>query len=292
MTLAVVAPAAPAIPWALFALSSAIAFIVSWGLLHGWGATFGRLFQWLGNKGLDITLKAAPDIHIHPFRFLLSLDQQVRHGLSVAVAATEHAMVTSFHRMVGIIIWSAQETAGLAQDIYDAIRGAKTTVTTTITKTLDAKTAALVKSLKASVSTLAHVTVPHLAARVRALEHAPVHVVKAVAGTIANPFPRIKTVEHDLSGLRKRVKSLEKQLAIGVGAALLVRSLAKLGLGWLRCGNVNKAGKSICRMNPGVLETLLLDAALLTVSFNLEDFAKEMQAVTSEAASLIHDWST
>src|SRR5438093_13331181 len=97
-----IAPAAPAVPFALLALGSAIAFVVSSGLLHGWNRTMGALFLWLGHKALSIPLPGLPDVTIRPFGFLLGLNQQIVKYLGEAVGATEHAMTYSFHRMVGI----------------------------------------------------------------------------------------------------------------------------------------------------------------------------------------------
>src|SRR5205814_7762282 len=137
--------------------------------------------------------------------------------------------------LIGVILWTAQETAGLAVDALNAIKSMGHTTSTTVTKVVTATSNAAVRKLTVAVGTLTHVTIPGLRHRVDALAHR-VNVLAHSAGhAIASPIPRVGRVEHDLSGLRRRVGKLEKQLAAGVGVALLVRALAKAGLSWLRC---------------------------------------------------------
>lgn len=288
---AIAVPLAPAVAWALLDLFVAVTFVVCLGLLWTWKRTIGRAFVWIGNKSIHASVRGF-GFTVAPFGFLLTINEQIQAALSTAVAATEHAMVYAFRRMIGAIIWTGQEISGLAQDTYNAIKGAKVTVTTTVTKVLDAKTQALVRKLTVAVDTVQHVTIPGLRARVKALERTIVRGVKAAGHAIASPFPRIGRLEKTTKAQAKRLTKVEKALAAGVGVALLTRTLAKMGLGWLRCRNVGKAGKAVCGLNPSVLDSLLLDAALLAVAVNLEDFARELQVVTSEAASLIHDLAT
>jgi hypothetical protein len=64
-------------------------------------------------------------------------------------------------------------------------------------------------------------------------------------------------------------------LTKAAGAALVAFSLARLGLGWLRCGNVKKVGKRLCGMNPDLLDALLIGTTLIVGTISLREFAKE-----------------
>lgn len=276
-TLAVAAPAAPAIPYGLLALSSAIAFVVSWGLLHGWGATFGRMFQWLGNKAISIPLGLGRKVSIHPFGFLLDLDQQVRAHLGQAVAATEHAMVTSFHRMVGIIQWTGQEIAGLATDAYNAIRSVEHSTVSHVTKVIRqtvvkpiTKTITITKGVGALVA-------KQLLARVKALEHRVAHMAHVAGGAIAAPFPRIGRLEKSVKAQGKRLSKLEKLLAAGVGVALLTKALTKVGVNYIRCNNNKNLGKGICKTDPSWVTEFLAGTILLAGTWSFHDFVEEAQ---------------
>jgi len=80
------------------------------------------------------------------------------------------------------------------------------------------------------------------------------------------------------------VGRLEKTLAIAGATALVGAALARLGLGWLRCPRIAKAGKQLCGVNPNLLDSLLADTLLIAGTVSLVDFAKEMQGFTGEVA--------
>ena len=102
---------------------------------------------------------------------------------------------------------------------------------------------------------------------------------------------RIGYTARQLRHIGSRVSRLEKVTA-GLGAAALVATaLKRLGLGWLRCAKVTRTGKAICGMDGNLLESLLIDAAAVTVAFDIVAFAKELQGITGEAAHLIRDFA-
>jgi hypothetical protein len=84
-------------------------------------------------------------------------------------------------------------------------------------------------------------------------------------------LPRIRAKDHaqdkSLSNHRTRIGRLEKILTVTGIAALVWAVLVKWGLQWLRCRNVTKVGRAICRMSPSLLNDLLgLSLALLAVT--------------------------
>ncbi len=118
-----------------------------------------------------------------------------------------------------------------------------------------------------------------------------VRKVRALAAQLAH------AVEWDIPGLRARERSLadsvgrlwhrvrsqEKALGLGAVVALVVAALGRLGIGWVRCGNVGKVGKNVCGMNPDLLESLLADSLLIVGTLSLVEFSREMVDVTELA---------
>src|SRR5262249_10087193 len=91
---------------------------------------------------------------------------------------------------------------------------------------------------------------PAIRARQRAAEH-------AIPADQAGLRDWAGSIEGSISGLWSRVRHLDK-LTAGIGAtALVVVAMAKLGIDYLRCSNVQRAAKRLCRMDPSALEDLL-----------------------------------
>lgn len=113
----------------------------------------------------------------------------------------------------------------------------------------------------------------------------------ATVGAVAAPLPwvrgRLGGIERDLGGLRKRVGALEK-VGIGAGiAAAVAVALSRLGLGWVRCPRVTKAGRQVCGMNADLLDSLLADTLLIAGTVSLVEFAQGMQGITAEITPAI-----
>lgn len=112
----------------------------------------------------------------------------------------------------------------------------------------------------------------------RAHFHALTH---ALPGAIAIPkFP-------SLSGILKRIRRLERRTVIAGGIALVIAALGRLGLGWIRCNNVRKAGKSLCGIDLGLLDELLLGTTAIFGAISVVEFAEGLRAVEGEAVDLM-----
>lgn len=274
------------------ALGMGCALILCWSLQAGWGATFGPLFNWLANLGITIPLKGLPDVGIHPFGFLHTIDRNIRAWLTQGIALSERSFVRFLNATVEPFLLMAGVALALGLALFELAQYVRHSLPHTITERVVAPT-------KAAIDKRARETAQALGLRLNSLTHrfdllrARVdHLAHATAGTIASPFPRIGRIEreaHDATNWLKRHRYLAAYTSL---AALGLAMLKRLGLGWLRCRNVNKAGKAVCGMNPLALEALLLTALPLAVDFDLEAFAEEMQTVTEEAASLIHKFAT
>lgn len=154
------------------------------------------------------------------------------------------------------------------------------------------------RSFVKAIAYVAHAAL-HLANKLERQFHGIEHRVKTIEREIgkgigADVLPRIKTLEHELTGIRKRVipglrhgidvaegevTDLERWLGVKAGLsnlqwaeALVATALGALGLGWLRCATLsNLFGKRGCALWQGLddLLGLLLDAVLVVDLCNL-----------------------
>lgn len=135
-----------------------------------------------------------------------------------------------------------------------------------------------------SLSKSVAVALPRELDRLRSRERALAHEVDVV-------IPR------DLAALRKQAAA---DAAHGIGlfrwlrqhataaasvafAGAVAIALRRLGLGWVRCANWRRIGKTGCGLDASLLESLLADAALLAGTYSLVEFAREMVGVTETA---------
>lgn len=110
--------------------------------------------------------------------------------------------------------------------------------------------------------------------RVTALEHA-----------IAAPIPHVGVrdrapsypARREIGRLWKRVRAHERLLVGGAGIALVLRAMAKLKLGWLRCSNVSKLGRRTCSLDSALLESLLSGSLILVSGVSIVELARELQ---------------
>jgi hypothetical protein len=102
----------------------------------------------------------------------------------------------------------------------------------------------------------------------------------------ALPIPQFPTFPN----IWKRIRKLERKLTPAALLAAVVVALGRLGLGWLRCktGNVQRAAKKICGLDPGLFESLLLDATAIFATVSVVEFANDLRKIEGEAVGILH----
>jgi hypothetical protein len=291
-----VAPAAPAVPglaYLVVGLLALLAWVVMRGLLAGWIYTFGAMLQRLAdiltyNKGI---------IHIDFGGPIRTLDTTVRNVLLKGATKAEYIAGYFFHGCAVIARWMALETEQLAADTLAWATWLQRSHLPKWVKALVYATfppALILRLVQAAI----HANLPHVGRTITTrVEHVVTHtvtrIVRASSGAVAIPgwvirLPsRVGDVEHDLSGLRKRLGALEKGAAIAVTAGIAIRLLRKLKLGCLAGRNGKKVVQRLCGIDPGLIDALLIGTTLMVGTISLRDFAREMEAVTEEAAGLV-----
>jgi hypothetical protein len=271
--------------------------MVAWAVclgLHGvWVHTFGALFHKLGG----IKISAGPIGSAHPLGFLDDAANSVANALLAGAQKSQHTMGYFFHGVAVIQGWVARELVGLATDTLHWMQWFQRVE---LPKLIHVGTKILfpwptiVRFIRREIAA----EIPHVGRIAHSITHTiEVHtitrVLKATAGAI--PFPgwvihlpkRVGQLERDWSGIKARLRRLERAAGATGAVALFVAALAKLGLKWLRCKNVTKAGKAVCSSDAQWLTSLLGDALVIASVISVVEFAKELQVIEGEAVKIL-----
>lgn len=296
----------PAALVAIGLLASFVAFLISYMLLTGYRFTLGALLQGIVHVADSVNL-----FGWHPFRALGSLagtiDQWANAALSAAVEGTEYAWRACLHAVA--YLW--YETTKAVYDLAHATYGA---ISHTVDRAIPRLIHALTLPLWGAVHSLSH-QLAYLWRVVTNLSHAIEHAgsrvihetpiiikryiepaVKAATVTlphdIVGAFPRLGSLDRVLHGIDETLKDTLKKLSPAALAALFVGSVLSLtGLSWLRCGNVGRAGKSLCGLNANALEALLAGLVSIFGTFGIVAFAEELQPITKDSVEAVrHFW--
>jgi hypothetical protein len=284
-----------ALPDIVIGLGLLVGFLAAYGMLYGYNYSLGPVLRgiafFLNNLKVNVWFISV-NVGAWLGKEFIRLDHAIQHILGAFVQTMDRLLGLFFHANARLVEQIAQWIDGIGRDTVTVIHslGAGR-----IKKAVGAAVAPL-RAQIAHVNSLlstARATIKHDLAIAQKQIRAAIHATTvALPRSIGRVGGRVGHLERDLVNKGKRIKSLEKKLTVagltGLVTAVLVR---KLGLGWLRCNNVGRAGRAVCGMDSSLLEALLLDAAALTVAFNLEEFARELQTVTGEAARLIHNFA-
>jgi len=291
-------------------------FICAAALRAGWKATFSPMLQLLATI-LNVQISIPHITTLRPFGFLAdafrSVDTHVYNWLG-------HLKDASGHAFVQLCLWVAYQVTmfavGLAAITYELLLWAKRSAIKTqpvyITKIVKVATKPLAQ--RAAKGAVAHDSrVPALEREVTALRGELAKVREQVAAesavtmpipypvplprrqplpvpipkTTGKTIPKLSDLQHAWEWTKARLGKLGKLGTIAGLIGLTSAVLGRLGLGWLRCSRVGKAGKQVCGMDSGLLDSLLADTLLIVGTVSLVEFARGMQDVTREVVGPI-----
>jgi hypothetical protein len=172
--------------------------------------------------------------------------------------------------------------AGTVTHIVTQVR----TVERTVVKLPKLSKAAAKALVSAAVATYVH---PFLADLQWLRRH--FHALTAVLPR-ALPIPQVPSIPN----VWKRIRALEKKLAVPLGIAAVVAAIGRLGIGWIRCNKVRRLGKAACGFDDSLIDKLLLDALAIFGVLSVVEFAEGLLAIEDEAVSimgsLVREWPT
>lgn len=106
-----------------------------------------------------------------------------------------------------------------------------------------------------------------------------------IPGQLRRLGGEVGSIRRSLRNLRAWVRQHERSLGASAAVAALTFALARIGAGWLRCRNWRKVGRSVCRMDAGLLDDLLAGSLLVVGGISIVEFAKELQTIMGDAES-------
>ena len=181
-------------------------------------------------------------------------------------------------------VWGLPTLAHKLAGTRTIVKYVKTTVEHPTRGKIGAGIKTSIAGLALGLFTLKQFTHKHI----RALEAQGAH---AIPWGIPGLRARERATERSLARAWRKIRELDRRKAGTLAAAAVGVALAKLGASWITCKNWKRIGRAGCNMDSDTLTSLLLDASVVAIAFNIETFARELQEVTEEAANLIIDWA-
>jgi hypothetical protein len=278
-------------------------FVAAASLRVAWRGTFHNLLAALARL-LDVSIA-----HYHPFGGLADdlrrLDNHVYRWLGNMKDACGHSFIQ-------LCLWTALQltmiVVGIAAITYELLKWAHVVrfLTSPLHTARTVKVVTRGERIKAAKGAVAHdADVPKLRHEIATLraridaQQAELGRVQAIAVPIPLPVPmpkrapvpapvprvsdktapRVSDIQRGLDWVRGKVGRLGKVGTVAGLIGLTSAVLGRLGLGWLRCSRVKRVGRNICGMDSSLLDALLVDAALLTITVSAVELAKELQAI-------------
>ncbi len=314
-SLAEVAPAAPL----LAPLTAYLACLVALGIILVTHQLVSALFG-VAKGIVNQTVGRIPWIGGKISGSIHHIEQRVNNYLSQATNALEGAVSSSWHalaaatahlgytiahlaRATGHLAWYVLDKysiAGLAanmiralhlirhlQQLYHSISRVVHTATTVIYKptSIIYRTAVRVntKGLEAEFDAFRDAVLP----RLRAVEHA---AARAVEGALPWAVPLTVPFGLTPTAIRRWLRRHERLLGANALTAAVAFALARFGATWIRCGNWNKVGKSVCALPAHLIEELFSGAIEAFVVSDLCDFIAAVSAAAHAFQPILLDF--
>lgn len=219
----------------------------------------------------------------------------VSHRLSVAATHQMHPLARWLHALGSLAIGSAWAVGHFAADTAYAVERLATVVLPReiheVTRPIGRKASkALAGALAAGLAArhLRHYVnrlwTHEIRPGLHRLEHAVDVTLPRKLGRIG---VRVRDLERDFTHPSTRwLRRTALAMWAATLAGLMVRTLARR-FPWLFCRQVKKVGGRLCGLDPSLLDSLLLDALVLTSGISVVTFAKELQALEHEALVLV-----
>lgn len=278
-----------------------LAFVVAFGLLAVHRGIFTPILTYFADLFDRISIPI-PGHRVHVFgpisAALRWVIREVDHALAALVLACEKGAVALFHALASQARWLGREIGELAFTVEQRFLRIAHATPPSEALWLAVRTARKLGGVGAAVARLAHavaVDLPRSIARgdqlakeqlrrlARGIDRVSNRLAHALTAGLAAVGVRVGRLGRTVERQGARIGRLDKTIAAAGAAALVGTALARLGLGWLRCGRVSKVGKRACGMDADLLDDLLAGTLVIAGSVSLVQTARDMQSIMSES---------
>lgn len=293
----VAVPAAPAIGSAAV-FGAFCAVVVVWGMVYASKHTIRPILNavaWLFDQ-----IKISAFGHTISFggwvaRQIRALEHGIDQKLGEAALALEHTAGSLWHLAAFLAQETGRLTVAMVTTTLHALKILRHAIVPRLIRSYFApwihRWQLLRRFAHAAVHTLTHEW--HVVSRFA--HHLAHTLVRAVTVTLPREIDhlgvRVGDLTKSLRGFRSRLGKLEGRFAAAAFAVLVWAALRRLGLKWLKCSKVNRLGNEVCRLDPTLFESLLIDVAAIAGTMSLVELTRELQGVTEHSARAIqHFW--
>ena len=225
------------------------------GMLKAWDETLGNFLRHLASW-VDVSILGR-----HPFRSVSHLisaaDAQVRNAFSTLALKGESASAWAFTQAGHMFWWTTHEIAQLAEDTLHALeRTAVQTIPSAVRKS-EAATLARLRGIDQTVGRIEAQAKAQLKRLQVGIDRLGRDITTVIPKSISAVRSRVGALERYERTAKKDVAGIKAKFATAAFTALVAGALARMGLRWIRCENVGKAGKALCKSHSGWLDDLL-----------------------------------
>lgn len=285
----------------LAGLAAFAACLILLGTLFAYQNTIGALTRVLASLFLVVSIPVPFSSSIHPLKFIAdgitAVDNGIRASLLAGIEGTKWAYTNLFH----LTAYAVQEVGaalhGLAADTENALGILTRHKIAALIATALIDPLALLGLNAAGLVKLEHALVAvegrlgrYVANAQEAAERAEVGLAHAIAVDLPALRRRalddaeaiVRPIGDEVSALGKRLGRVASRLNPLALTGVVAFALARLGIGWARCSNVQRVGKQMCGLDHDLLESILADTALILGTISLVEFAEGMKPIVAE----------
>lgn len=281
--------------------------VVLIGLAYAYRYTFGAFLYQLSEALGSVSIPTGFFGSVHPLRWASSVLDDFNNGIYAAIGAGIDACSWAYTQWTHFEAYAWQELGSAVRELAE---GTDQALGYLVRHKIAAMIAAVFGPLAATVYALRKQVAALVAEGVHVIEQAPKvitnettkvetkvvritkTIVEATAGAVAGELPalrrRVREAENEATEAFKTAERLAQRVGAGAIVGTVAAAIfARLGLGWLKCSNVERAGKQLCGLDRGLLESLLVGTVAVFGTVSLVDFAKEVQTGTEDAAKIV-----
>lgn len=291
------APAAPLVPeaGALAAVTGALilallVFASVWALQQAYTYTLGAVVRGLAG----LVDKAVPfyDLGSHTIG---KIDDGVQYALGTALSHSERNVARTWHGLTWVVRLMGDTLEFFAHATVEALHAiTHGEIPAQIKANVAAPAKAIADLRRSTAATLAGLR-SDISAAVRSVELELDRVFgQARAGIDSLRRQAIPALHRELDGIEAKVadlsgyarRTLDRRLdrleAKVAGSALAAAALTAVfaRVPWIRCSNVGKLGRAVCRTDTSFLDALLSGGLLIVGAISLEQMARELAEPT------------